>query len=123
MRGFGPFGADAMLTSVHAAPDLVEAMRPLLRMEYERFVGTGVFDDESVELLEGLIVRMPPPHGPEHDGTIHKLAKVLVAVLGDRAEVRIQSAFAAGDRSEPEPGRAVVPSGCSVAGHVATAFH
>jgi Uma2 family endonuclease len=70
-----------------------------------------VFDDESVELLDGVIVQMPPPHGPEHDGTIHVLAKLLLQALGDRAEVRIQSSFAAGERSEPEPDIAVVPPG------------
>lgn len=92
-----------------AALDIVESIHAFSRAEYERVVATGVFDDDSVELLEGVIVRIPPPHGPEHDGTIQKLGLRLIALLGTRAVVRFQSAFAASDQSEPEPDIAVVP--------------
>ena len=96
-------------SAVVAALDLVDSMRVLSRAEYERIVATGMFEDDDVELIEGVIVSMPPPHGAEHDGVIHRLQKRLAFALGDRAEVRVQSAFAAGDRSEPEPDIAVVP--------------
>lgn len=104
------------------APEIVEAIRVFSRAEYDRVVATGVFDDESVELLEGVIVRMPPPHGPEHDGTIQKLALRLIGALGSRAIVRIQSSFAAGDHSEPEPDIAVVPTAEYLDEHPSSAF-
>lgn len=93
------------------APDLVESLRALTREEYDRIVATGVFDEDHVELIEGVIVRMPPPQGPEHAGTIHVIQKRLTLALGDRAEVRGQSSFAASERSQPQPDIAVVPPG------------
>lgn len=98
------------------------ALRPLRREEYEALVERGVFDEEAVELLEGFIVRMPPPHGPEHSGTIDAIADALRAQLGGRARVRTQDAFAAGDRSEPEPDVAVVPPGDYRDAHPREAF-
>jgi Uma2 family endonuclease len=62
-------------------------------------VGAGAFEDERVELLEGVILHRTPPHGPEHDGTIDILNGVLVSTLAGRRRVRVQSAFAA---SEPD---------------------
>lgn len=93
------------------APDLVDSLRALTREEYDRIVATGVFDDDHVELIEGVIVRMPPPEGPEHAGTIQLIQDLLIARLSGRAMVRIQSSFAAGDRSQPEPDIALVPPG------------
>jgi Uma2 family endonuclease len=83
-------------------------VRPLRRVEYDRLVELGAFETERVELIEGLIVRMSP-HGPKHDGTIDILVEELTRQLGDRARVRVQCAFVAGDQSEPEPDIAVVP--------------
>lgn len=96
---------------MHPSADVAAMARPISREEYARFVATGVFDDESVELIEGVIVRVPPPHGPEHDGTLHLLGRKLAAALGERAEVRIQCTLDAGERAQPEPDLAVVPSG------------
>jgi Uma2 family endonuclease len=107
---------------VQLEADVVDAVRPITSREYARFVATGVFDDDAVELLQGVIVRMSPPHGPEHDGTIHKLAKRLGAALGDRAEVRVQSAFDGGERSQPEPDIAVVPPGEYLDAHPTVAW-
>jgi len=85
------------------------AIRPLKRVEYDQLVAAGAFEHERVELLDGMVIRMPPPHGPEHHGTIQLLHKRLVRALGERADVRVQSAFAASDDAEPEPDLAVVP--------------
>jgi Uma2 family endonuclease len=73
-------------------------------------VDLGFFEGEPVELLYGVIVRTSP-HGPPHDGTIQRLNTLLVPLLLSRAEVRIQSSFAALDSSQPEPDVAVVPAG------------
>lgn len=85
------------------------SFRPLKRVEYDQLVASGAFERERVELLDGMVMQMPPPHGPEHDGTIEILELLLKRALGDRARVRVQSAFAAGDYGEPEPDIAVVP--------------
>jgi Uma2 family endonuclease len=71
-------------------------------------VAAGMFEDERVELLYGMIVPMSP-HGPEHDDSLSGLEERLKASLGSRAKVRVQCAFAASDESEPEPDIAVVP--------------
>jgi Uma2 family endonuclease len=83
-----------------------EGVRGLQRPEYEALVARGAFDDERVELLEGVIVHMSP-HGPLHDGTLDMLVERLGS-LSDRAKLRVQSAFAASDGSQPEPDLALV---------------
>lgn len=87
-----------------------ERIRPLRRVEYDRLVAIGAFEDEKIELLEGVLVPMSPI-GPEHSGTLDQLAARLFPALVGRAVVRIQSPFAARDDSEPEPDVAVVPLG------------
>ncbi len=87
-----------------------ESLRPLRRAEFEKLAELGFFEDERVELLYGSVVRMTPI-GPPHDATIQRLNKVLLPLLAGRADVRIQSSFAAGDASEPIPDVAVVPPG------------
>lgn len=94
-----------MLAPSDIAPD---TPRPIRRTEYERMVELGMFEGERVELLEGMIVQMSP-HGPEHDSALERLNEILVKALTPRASVRVQSAFAANDGSEPEPDLAVVP--------------
>src|SRR5688572_7583925 len=82
--------------------------RPIRRVEYERMVDLGLFEDDRVELLYGVITTMSP-HGPDHDDAIERLSSRLIPSLATRAKVRIQSAFAASEGSEPEPDLAVVP--------------
>jgi Uma2 family endonuclease len=84
-------------------------MRGLRRREYEQLVANGALEGERVELLEGMIVHMSP-HGPLHDGTLDLLLDQFRALEG-RVRLRVQSAFAATDGSEPEPDLAVVPRG------------
>lgn len=88
--------------------ELGHDLRPLSRFEYDRLVDLGMFAEERVELLHGMVVRRSP-HGPDHDATIERLTELLVIALRGRARVRIQSSFAASDTSEPEPDVAVVP--------------
>jgi Uma2 family endonuclease len=103
------------------APILWQSSRRIKRSEYEKMIEVGVFGEERVELLYGIIVEMPPK-GPPHDSAIQRLTKRLFAAIGDRAEVRVQSAFAASDGSEPEPDVAVVPTGSYRDAHPDQAF-
>ena len=80
------------------------------RAEYERLIDLGFFEDERVELLYGVVVKMAPQK-PPHSSPVSKLNMLLVPALVGRAIVRVQSSFAASDYSEPEPDIAVVPLG------------
>jgi len=111
-----------MLVAVQLLSDTAATLRPISRDEYAQFVATGVFDDEAIELIEGVIVRLPGPHGPEHDGTLHLLGKRLAAAYADTAEVRVQCTFDAGEHAQPEPDLAVVPAGDYRAAHPSVAW-
>lgn len=95
--------------------------RLITRAEYEKMVEVGVFGEERVELLYGVIITMPPK-GPPHESAIQRLTKRLVSAVGDRAEVRVHSSFAASDGSEPEPDLAIVPPGAYRDAHPSEAF-
>jgi Uma2 family endonuclease len=96
-----------MLTDADLAPDRV---RPLLRAEYDRLVESGAFEEERIELLEGVLVTMSPQK-PPHAHTVQQLTAALSAALSGRAIVRPQLPLALSDDSEPEPDVAVVPRG------------
>jgi Uma2 family endonuclease len=87
-----------------------ELFRPLKRSEYDRMVELGLFQDERIELLRGVLVKMSPQYAP-HASTIQKLNKLLMSRLQGKFEVRIQSPLALSDDSEPEPDVAVVSLG------------
>jgi Uma2 family endonuclease len=87
-----------------------DGFRPLRRAEYDRMVALGMFEDERIELLRGLLVPMSPI-GPRHSSTIDRLNRLLVMALSERAIVRVQNPFAATEDSEPEPDVCVVPLG------------
>jgi Uma2 family endonuclease len=78
------------------------SIRPLKRVEYDRLVHLGVFEDERVELLYGTIVRMSPINEP-HNDAMARLTELLVLALHTRARLRPASSFAAGEYSQPEP--------------------
>jgi len=85
-----------------------ERLRPLRRVEYERLVELGCFEDEKIELIDGILVAMSP-QGTEHAYAVQQLAMLLIPALKGRAIVRVQSSLAASDDSEPEPDVVVVP--------------
>lgn len=85
-----------------------ERVRPLRRVEFERLVSDGLFDDERVELLGGVIVEMSP-QDPRHAATIERLDRAIRRAIGVQASVRVQLPFVASDDSLPEPDVAVVP--------------
>jgi Uma2 family endonuclease len=73
-------------------------------------VELGMFQDERIELLRGVLVPMSPI-GPPHSDTIDRLNRLLILSLEGRARVRCQNPYAALDDSEPEPDFSVVPLG------------
>jgi Uma2 family endonuclease len=98
-----------------------EPVRPLKRVEYERLVAEGFFDDENVELLFGMVVPKTPID-PSHSESAYRVRRALEHRLGDRACVRNQDPFAASEISEPEPDVMVVPVGDYWSAHPARAF-
>ena len=77
--------------------------------QYLRLADEGVLGpDDKVELLEGVIVAVPPSNA-RHASGIVRLSHALFGAVGDRAVVRIQLGFMAGVYSLPEPDAAVIP--------------
>jgi Uma2 family endonuclease len=87
-----------------AEPELVP--RALTREQFGILVAAGAYEDQRVELIEGIVVDMAP-QGPEHGFVVRRLNTRLVARLtvafGDRYEVSPQVPLAATPLSEPEP--------------------
>jgi Uma2 family endonuclease len=97
-------------------------IRPLRRVEYDRMVELGVFDeDEHIELLGGALVAMSP-QGDVPSDCASILMMTLVRALGDRVSVKAHSPFAAGEYSQPEPDVAVYPPRTYGRGHPDKAF-
>lgn len=89
----------------HPAP----ADARMTREKYFRLVEEGLLaDDDRVELLEGVVVAMPP-QGPPHAGVIGRITDRLVRLFGERALVRSQLPLNLSIFSVPEPDVAVVP--------------
>ena len=84
-------------------------------------VELGMFQDERVELIRGVLVKMPPQL-PPHASTVQKLTRLLIERLQDRFSLRSQSPLALSDDSEPEPDFAVVALGNYEAQHPSTAL-
>jgi Uma2 family endonuclease len=85
-----------------------ETYRPLRRVEYDKLVELGVFEDERIELIDGVLIPMSAI-GPRHSSAIDLLNVFLVRALGDLARIRVQNPFALNDISEPEPDFLVAP--------------
>ncbi len=76
--------------------------------EYHRMAESGSFaPDARVELIDGVIIDMPPI-GSSHAGTVDQLDALLHRAIGDRAIVRCQSPIQIGDYSEPQPDLALL---------------
>jgi Uma2 family endonuclease len=85
-----------------------ERTRPLRRVEYDKLIRLGAFDNENYELFDGVLVPMSPI-GSGHASAVQKLNELLLPPLLGRASVRIQNPFAALEISEPEPDVVVAP--------------
>jgi Uma2 family endonuclease len=76
--------------------------------QYHQIIKAGILDEQSVELLDGEIVEMPP-EGEPHAYYSRTDAKYLERLLGDRVEVlQGKPITIAATQSEPEPDIAVV---------------
>jgi Uma2 family endonuclease len=87
-----------------------EKPRVLKRAEYQKLLYLGFFEDERVELIDGVIVEMCPQY-PQHASPIQELTQLLLPQLIGRAVVRIQLDIIAAGESEPVPDVAIVPRG------------
>jgi len=77
------------------------------RVEYERLVELGVFTDERLELLDGVLV-VREPQGSYHAAITTKIGRLLGPAFGEHWHTRLHSPLALGEHSEPEPDIAVV---------------
>jgi Uma2 family endonuclease len=96
-------------------------VRPLKRSEYDRMIELGMFEQERVELIRGVLVKMSPQRAP-HASTIGKLTELLAAQLRGQWRLRIQLPLALSEDSEPEPDVAVVGPGNYDAEHPTSAL-
>ncbi len=96
-------------------------LRPLHRREYDRLVQEGVFDNERVELIDGMLLTMSP-QGTRHSHVIRTLTRILVPALAGRALVQVQQPLAQGDDSEPEPDISIVSEAPYLDDHPSQAF-
>ncbi len=88
------------------ADKLLEQVRPLTREEYHVIADAGLFDDERVELIEGVIYALAPQRS-EHAIAVRKINATLLPALLGRAVCQVQLPLALGD-SEPEPDFAIL---------------
>lgn len=96
------------LLDIHA--ELPGSIRPLRRVEYDRMVELGMFEDEPIELLEGALVEMSPKGAP-HAWLIQEINHVLTRGLPGDLRLRVGNPLAVSEWSEPEPDFAVVAVG------------
>ena len=78
-----------------------ETVRRISRVEYDRMIELGMFEDEHVELLRGVLVTMTK-QSPRHALVSAWFQNALVRALDESVLVVGHSAFAASDDSEPE---------------------
>lgn len=74
---------------------------------YHKAIEAGIFDDQSVELLQGEIVLMTPEREP-HAYYSTEVADYLRKLLGERVKIRDAKPITLPNNSEPEPDLAIV---------------
>ena len=87
-----------------------ERLRPISVDECHRMIEVGILtEDDKVELLDGLIVAVPP-EGPHHVDVIAELNwRIVRALPEDRSfRLRVGNPLTFRPRSEPEPDLAIV---------------
>ena len=83
-------------------------VRRWTRVEYDRLVDRGAFEDEPLELIAGQLV-VAEPQESYHASAIGRVSDAIRAALPAGFVVRVQLPFALDDESEPEPDVVVVP--------------
>ena len=84
------------------------ALRRWQRAEYERLVELGMFEGESLELIDGQLV-VAEPQAAYHAAAITKVDYALRAIVTPGWIIRLQAPISLDVESEPEPDLAVVP--------------
>jgi Uma2 family endonuclease len=74
---------------------------------YHRAIEAGIFDDQSIELLHGDLIVMPPEREP-HAYYNTEAADYLRALLGEQAKIRDAKPVTLPNNSEPVPDIAIV---------------
>ncbi len=95
-----------MLALMVDAQIALDSIRPLSRVEYDRLIALGMFQNERIELLRGVLVKMSPI-GWLHHEVVRWLTTKLIRQLDEPLVVSCQGPIAASDWSEPEPEVAV----------------
>lgn len=98
---------------------LLEPWRPDLET-YHRLGELGVFEDQRVELLDGVITQMSPK-SREHEVAIAYLNRLAVEATPPETAIYVQLALSLGERWEPEPDLAVIEPGTPRPYHPASA--
>ena len=76
--------------AVESATEAAIAQRLWTVDEYYRMAENGILKpDERVELIEGVVVAMPPI-GPEHAGSVDRLGDLMRSLLGSTVIVRVK---------------------------------
>jgi Uma2 family endonuclease len=78
------------------------------RIEYDRLVDLGAFEDEPLELIGGQLI-VAEPKGAYHSSAVTAADYALRAALPSGWIVRAQQPVSLDDESEPEPDLVVVP--------------
>jgi Uma2 family endonuclease len=95
--------------TVSRVADLAPAGGRMTSAQYFALIDHGGLEpDDRVELLEGVIVTVAPAN-PLHEAVTDKVARALIATVGNRAAVRIEKSLHVGMFSTPHPDVAVVP--------------
>ncbi len=77
--------------------------RPVTVDEYYRMAAAGIFGhEERVELLDGVVIRVPPPSPPHSDST-DRIAEIFHDRFRKHARIGVQRPVLLDDRSQPEP--------------------
>ena len=90
-----------------AGAELPDEVRRITRAEFNAMGDAGLFEDEQVELLEGVIVSMAAEGGP-HVKAVMWLTNHFARMLSDDVMVGVSHPYAASDYSQPQPDLAVV---------------
>ncbi|HAG83058.1 MAG TPA: hypothetical protein DCL61_18320 [Cyanobacteria bacterium UBA12227] len=74
---------------------------------YHQAIEAGIFDDQSIELLRGELIVMPPEREP-HAYYNTEAADYLRSLLGERVKIRDAKPITLPNNSEPVPDVAIV---------------
>jgi Uma2 family endonuclease len=83
-------------------------LRRWKRVEYDRLVELGVFDNDPIELIGGQLI-VAEPKGTYHTASLGATDDAVRGALPPGWMVRTQAPLWLDDESEPEPDLAVVP--------------